>query len=95
MAGFLLVPFLVPGFREDAGQRTLHLLVELAEERLAMLDHIVVVLEHQLALNSEILGHQRELVALPHFLEQRNGLVELLLEIVHVSFVVGAGNRIL
>ena len=95
LAGLLLVALLIPGFREDAGHAGLHLAVELVEERRSAVDHIVVVLEHELALHGEILRHLGELVALAHLLEQRDRLGELLADVVDVSLVVRARNRIL
>ena len=94
-AGLLLVALLIPGLGKDAGQRALHLLVELAVERFAALDHIVVVLEHQLTLHGEIVGHERELIVLSHLLKERNGLVELLENVVDIAFIIGAGDGVL
>ena len=94
-ARFLLVPLFVPGLGQDARERTLHLLVQLVEKRLAAPDHIVVVLEHQLAFHGEIIGHLRELVVLPHLLEEQHRLLELLAEIMDIAFVIGAGDGIL
>ena len=95
LAGGHLVALVVEGFRQDAGQAALHLLVELSEQRDAAADHIIVVLEHQLALHREIIGHLRELVALPHFFEQRDGGGKFLTEIMYVAEVIGGRERIL
>ena len=95
LAGGYLVALLIIGFREDTGQAALHLLVQLVVKRDALADHVVIILEHQLALHGEIVRHFGELVAGSDLLEEGDRLGELLADVVDVSFVIGCGQRVL